>query len=148
VGASGVVYALAAFHFTGGVIRREAKLMAFSLLVVFLYGGLIWGIIPNFLPEKNISWESHLLGLLAGVLIALFYRKTGPQRKEYHWEDEEDEPDQEPPALDDLNAFPVNETEKNQNPQTVSTPAIVYHYKQNESTPEENDQSRLKGARD
>ncbi len=64
VGASGVVYALAAFHFTGGVIRREARMMAFSLLVVFLYGGLIWGVIPDFLPEKNISWESHLLGLL------------------------------------------------------------------------------------
>lgn len=139
VGASGVVYALAAFHFTGGVIRREAKMMAFSLLVVFLYGGLIWGIIPDFLPEKNISWESHLLGLLAGVLIALFYRKTGPQRKEYHWEDEEDEPDQEPPALDEMNAYP--ETEKHQDPQSNPTTEIIYHYKQNESTPDEKSQN-------
>ena len=92
IGASGVVYALATFHFTGGLLRREPRMMAFSLLVVFLYGGLVWGIIPDFYPEKNISWESHLLGGLAGVLIAYAYRNDGPQRKVYEWpDDEEDE---------------------------------------------------------
>jgi len=98
IGASGVVYALAAFHFLGGILRKEPRIMAFSLVVVFLYGGLVWGIIPDFLPEKNISWESHLLGLLAGVLTALFYRSAGPQRKVYEWPEEDDEPDQEPEA--------------------------------------------------
>jgi membrane associated rhomboid family serine protease len=90
IGASGVVYALATFHFTGGVLRREPRMMAFSLLVVFLYGSMVWGVIPDFFPEKNISWESHLLGGLAGILIAFAYRGEGPQRKIYHW-DEEDE---------------------------------------------------------
>ena len=91
IGASGVVYALATFHFTGGLLRREPRMMAFSLLVVFLYGGLVWGISPDFFPGKNISWESHLLGGLAGIVIAFAYRGDGPQRKIYQWDEDEDE---------------------------------------------------------
>lgn len=91
IGASGVVYALATFHFTGGLLRREPRMMAFSLLVVFLYGGLVWGVIPDFFPEKNISWESHLLGGLAGILLAFAYRNEGPQRKQYNWGEDNDE---------------------------------------------------------
>jgi len=90
IGASGVVYALAAFHFTGGLLRREPRMMAFSMLVVFLYGGLVWGMFPKFYPE-NISWESHLLGALAGVVLAFAFRSEGPQRKVYHWDDDEDD---------------------------------------------------------
>lgn len=90
IGASGVVYALAAFHFTGGLLRREPRMMAFSMLVVFLYGGLVWGVFPKFYPE-NISWESHLLGALAGVVLAFAYRNEGPQRKVYHWDEDEDD---------------------------------------------------------
>ena len=90
IGASGVVYALASFHFTGGLLRREPRMMAFSLLVVFLYGGMVWGVIPDFFPEKNISWQSHLLGGLAGIVIAYAYRGEGPQRKIYQWDEEEE----------------------------------------------------------
>lgn len=90
IGASGVVYALATFHFTSGLLKREPRHMAFALLVVFLYGGLVWGIIPDFYPEKNISWESHLLGGVAGILIAFAYRADGPQRKVYNWDEDED----------------------------------------------------------
>lgn len=91
IGASGVVYALATFHFTSGLLRREPRMMAFSLLVVFLYGSLVWGISPEFFPGKNISWESHLLGGLAGILLAFGYRNEGPQRIIYHWDEEEEE---------------------------------------------------------
>ncbi len=101
IGASGVVYALATFHFTGGVVRREPRMMAFSMLVVFLYGGLIWGIIPDFFPEKNISWQSHLLGGLAGIVIALGYRDEGPQRKEYQWDDDDDDDEPYYPEVED-----------------------------------------------
>ena len=91
IGASGLVYALATFHFTGGILRREPRMMAFSMLVVFLYGSLVWGISPDFFPGKNISWQSHLMGGLAGILIAFGFRKDGPQRKAYVWEDEDEE---------------------------------------------------------
>lgn len=91
IGASGVVYGLAAFHLTGGIIRKEPRLMAFSMLVIFLYGSMVWGFFPDFFPKKNISWESHLMGAIAGVILGIYYRKTGPQAKVYDWDDEEDD---------------------------------------------------------
>jgi membrane associated rhomboid family serine protease len=91
IGASGIVYGLAAFILVSGIIRRHTGLMAVALVVVFLYGSLIWGIFPEFFPKERISWESHLFGLVAGISLAIFYRKEGPQRKLYSWESEEDD---------------------------------------------------------
>jgi membrane associated rhomboid family serine protease len=90
IGASGLVYGLSSFLFFSGFLRRDLRLMALSLLVVFLYGGMVWGIFPL---VKEISWEGHLFGGLAGALMAWVYRKEGPQRKEYLWEDDGDEDD-------------------------------------------------------
>lgn len=109
IGASGVIYALAAFHFVSGMIRREARLMAFSLLVVFLYGGLIWGVFPDFFPERNISWQSHLLGLVVGLILAFAYRKEGWQRQKYSWDYEDEEDDEEGEFEEN-----IPETEKNE----------------------------------
>jgi membrane associated rhomboid family serine protease len=91
IGASGVVYGLAAFLFFSGIIRREKSLMVLTLLVAFLYGGLIWGIFPQLFPGQPISWESHLMGLLTGFILALYYRNQGPQRQEWNWSEEEEE---------------------------------------------------------
>lgn len=87
IGASGVVYAMASFVFFSGLIRRHLQLIAISLLVVFLYGGMVWGLFPI---EPRISWESHLSGAVVGFLMALIFRKLGPQRKKYEWELEEE----------------------------------------------------------
>ena len=94
VGASGVVYGLASFLFLSGILRRESKLMAITLLIAFLYGGLVWGIFPQLFPHQPISWESHLMGLLAGAVLAFYYRNSGPRRKIYEWENEEEEDDE------------------------------------------------------
>ncbi len=101
IGASGIVYALAAFVFVSGVARRHTGLMSLALVVVFLYGSLIWGIFPEFFPKEPISWESHLFGLVAGVGLALIYRKEGPQRRKYSWELEEEDNEDD----DDENAY-------------------------------------------
>ncbi|RLD81945.1 MAG: rhomboid family intramembrane serine protease [Bacteroidetes bacterium] len=99
IGASGLVYGLAAFLFVSGLIRKEPRLMAISMFVAFLYGSLIWGIFPDLFPEKNISWEGHLMGMLAGVIFAIYFRKQGPQKRRYSWEIEgEDDEDVEGPA--------------------------------------------------
>lgn len=132
IGASGVVYALATFHFTSGILRREPRMMAFSLLVVFLYGGLVWGVSPQFFPGKNISWESHLLGGLAGIILAFAYRKEGPQRKIYHWdEDEEDDMEyiEEDHELENETKEVSNEPQHTE--QTNSDLKIKYLYKEN-----------------
>ena len=88
IGASGMVYALFGFLFLSGILRRHMKLMALSMLVVFLYGSLVWGIFPM---EEHISWEGHLFGLIAGVGVALAYRKRGTQRPTYSWDMQEEE---------------------------------------------------------
>lgn len=88
IGASGVVYALAAFHFVSGVIRNDTRLLTFSVVVVFLYGGLIWGIFPI---NPDVSWEGHLWGAISGIVLAIYYRKYIIRRDKFDWEDEEDD---------------------------------------------------------
>jgi membrane associated rhomboid family serine protease len=87
IGASGLIYGLAAFLFLSGLLRKYVRLMAISLLIVFLYGGLIWGVLPI---DQRISWEGHLFGGITGLAIALYYKDRGPQRKKYEWEIEEE----------------------------------------------------------
>ena len=87
IGASGLVYALASFLFISGFVRKHRPLMAISMAVVFIYGGMIWGIFPR---EEHISWEGHLYGAFNGLFWALYYREEGPQRKKYSWEIEEE----------------------------------------------------------
>jgi membrane associated rhomboid family serine protease len=93
IGASGLVYGYISFLLFSGMIRRNARLMAISLLIIFLYGGFFWGVFPNFFPKRNISWESHLMGGIAGIVMAIFYRKEGLQRDVYHWDEDDDEDD-------------------------------------------------------
>lgn len=93
IGASGLVYGLAAFHITAGLIKRNKKLLAFALLVMFLYGSMVWGVFPDFFPHRNISWEGHLMGMIAGIILAWYHRSKGPQRDRYQWEWDELEED-------------------------------------------------------
>ena len=93
IGASGVVYLLASYVFFSGIFKNSRNLIAISLIVVFLYGGMIWGVIPEeFLPKfyredsNPISWESHLAGGIVGFFFAIITRKYGPKRKVYSWE--------------------------------------------------------------
>jgi len=87
IGASGLVYGLASFLFFSGIIRKYFRLVALSLLIVFLYGSMVWGIFPG--TYRNVSWESHMLGFISGIILALRFRKEGPQEPVYEWLDEE-----------------------------------------------------------
>jgi membrane associated rhomboid family serine protease len=89
IGASGLVYGLASFLFFSGIIRRYYRLIALSLLIVFLYGSMVWGLFPG--VYKNVSWESHMLGFISGVVLAVTFRNQGPQRPVYEWMEEEEE---------------------------------------------------------
>jgi len=87
IGASGIIYALASFLLVSGIVQKNPRLSAISMLVIFLYGSMIWGLLPT---KEPISWEGHLAGFLAGILVAIFYRKEGPKRKKYQWEIDEE----------------------------------------------------------
>jgi len=88
IGASGVVYALASFHLVSGIIRSDVRLLTLSVVVVFLYGGLIWGVFPI---DPKISWEGHLWGAVSGAALAIYYRKYIIRRDKFDWEEEEEE---------------------------------------------------------
>ena len=98
IGMSGVIYSLAAFLFTSGVLRKYLPLQALSLFIVFLYGSMIWGVFPT---KERISWEGHLSGMIVGVILAFYYRKLGPQRPKYQYEIEK-ELGIEPPDLEGM----------------------------------------------
>ncbi|MCO6481135.1 MAG: rhomboid family intramembrane serine protease [Phaeodactylibacter sp.] len=89
IGASGVVYGLVAFVFWNGIFRRNLKSIVLALVVVFYYGSMFMGILPN--GEANISWESHLLGGLVGIFTSFWFKNTiekDEERPTYSWEQE------------------------------------------------------------
>ncbi len=85
IGASGLIYVLASFIFFKGVFTKHFRLVALSLLVVFIYGGLFWYIFP---VKEGISWEGHLSGFITGLALALIFKADLPPVKKYVWEEE------------------------------------------------------------
>jgi membrane associated rhomboid family serine protease len=88
IGASGLIYGLAAFLFLSGLIRRVRSLTAISLLVVFWYGSMVWGLLPF---DFEVSFEAHITGAVAGVILALVYRDQGPEPEKSILDEEEEE---------------------------------------------------------
>jgi len=93
IGASALIYGLNLFLIVSGFIRGNRMLIVISLIMVFLYGGFIWGMIPTFAILQHISWEGHLSGAIVGVVLAFLYRKQGPQKDVHHWDEDEDDDD-------------------------------------------------------
>jgi len=91
-GASGLVYGLVAYVFVAGLLRRDRRAIAASLVVCFMYGSLVWGVLPT---PFGVSWETHLSAAVIGVALAIGLRRLDvPPRKHYVWEGEEDENDE------------------------------------------------------
>ncbi len=107
IGASGVIYGLASFLLISGFLTKNIRLIAISLVVLFLYGGMFYGISPHTV-SNDTSWESHLMGAISGLIFAFYFK---PKRTDY-------EP--EPAELD-----------KGEIDTTSETPIeIIYHYKE------------------
>ncbi len=73
IGASGLVYGLFGFIFFSGIFRADMKSIALSLVIAFFYGGMVYGVFPG---QPGISWESHLLGAVAGAGLAYAFRNV------------------------------------------------------------------------
>lgn len=102
-GASGFVYGLLAFVFVSGILRLDMRSVAVSVMVWFLYGSMIWGVLPI---RPHMSWELHLGGAIMGVALAIAFRRWDiTPLKRYEWEDDDSVPDwfptDEPPEHND-----------------------------------------------
>jgi membrane associated rhomboid family serine protease len=88
IGASGIVYGFVSFLFFSGIFRKDNTSISLALIITFLYGGIVWGVLPGW---KGISWESHLFGAITGLIAAYLFRNIDPPKKKYDWEDEPDD---------------------------------------------------------
>lgn len=132
IGASGVIYMLAAFLFFKGIFSRRYQLIALSLMVVFLYGGMLWYLFPI---DPKISWEGHMSGFAVGLLLSVVFWKSPIEEKKYEWEQESYDPEKDP----FLRHFDENGNFITQPPEIPTLPAeeetpkkvqIVYQYRE------------------
>lgn len=127
IGASGLIYVLASFIFFKGIVAKYYRLVALSLIVVFIYGSMIWYIFPI---KEDISWEGHLAGFMAGLFLALAIRVELPQDRKYDWE-KPDYREEEDPFLrhfDENGNFIENPEEEKVSRDSIE---IRYHYREN-----------------
>ena len=86
IGASGLIYVLASFIFFKGIFSSYFRLVSLSLIVVFIYGSMLWYIFP---VKEGMSWEGHLGGFLTGLFLAKVVKARIPPTKKYEWEKED-----------------------------------------------------------
>lgn len=128
IGASGLIYVLVSFLFFKGIIAKHYRLIALSLLVVFLYGSMVWYVMPI---KEGMSWEGHLSGMIVGIVFALYFRKNLPQPKKYYWEQEDykEEEDEFLKHFDENGNFIENTTLDEESEEPVTK--INYIFKKN-----------------
>ncbi len=134
IGASGLIYVLVSFIFFKGMMTKYYRLMALSLTVVLIYGGLIWYVFPE--VDKKISWEGHLAGLITGFVFAVRF-KTPDYVKDmqYNWEKPDFNPEQDVfmKHFDENGNF-VNTPEPEEPEEEVSSNGVNYVYIYKEAT--------------
>jgi membrane associated rhomboid family serine protease len=92
IGASGLVYAILAFVFVSGILKRDLRSVGVSLMIWFLYGSMLWGALP---VNSSSSWELHASGMIIGVILAVVFRHQDlPPVKRYDWEWDDEFPEE------------------------------------------------------
>lgn len=137
IGASGLVYVLASFLFFKGIFSKYYRLVALSLSVVFVYGSLVWGLFPG---KVGMSWEGHLSGFIAGLVLALVFKTKTLVKPKYEWEKEnyEDDNDEFMKQFDENGNFNPDQNDKDDDTFSYDDEktTIVYHFKEKDQKEE------------
>ena len=130
IGASGLIYVLVSFIFFKGIFSKYYRMVALSLVVVFIYGSMLWYIFP---VKDEISWEGHLSGFLVGFIFAYFLKTPMPEIKLYDWqrEDFNEEEDEFLQHFDENGNFIEKKPEQEIEGLEIK---INYEYKEDESS--------------
>lgn len=88
LGASGLSYGVMFFVLTAGFLRGDKAAAGFSTAVLFLYGGMLLGLLPE---DSEVSFEYHLFGALCGLACAFFLHTLDPKPVEPAPEEDEEE---------------------------------------------------------
>ena len=133
IGASGLVYVLVSFIFFKGIFAKYYRLVALSLLIIFLYGSMIWYVFP---VKDGMSWEGHLAGLISGFLFSLVYRKPIAQPKKYAWQEPNYNEDHDPflKYFDENGNFIENLPEDTTPKEAKPDVNITYHIKKGDNS--------------
>ncbi|WP_199255414.1 rhomboid family intramembrane serine protease [Mycolicibacterium mengxianglii] len=79
IGASGLIFGWLTFLLVFGFFIRSAMQITVGIVVLFIYGGILWGVLPG---TFGVSWQGHLCGAVAGVVAA--YLLSKPERQARH----------------------------------------------------------------
>lgn len=79
IGASGLIFGWLAFLLVFGIFVRKLSDIVIGLVVLFVYGGVLWGAMPVLGQCGGVSWQGHLCGAVAGIVAA--YLLSAPERK-------------------------------------------------------------------
>ncbi len=132
IGMSGVIYGLVSFLFFKGIRAKHYRLIALSLLIVFLYGGLVWGTLP---VDEKVSWEGHLAGFISGTILGFCFRESVEKPPKYIWEAEDYNEDDDPFMRQfDKDGNFIEITEEIE--EIEEEPVINYIYKEKDSNAE------------
>ena len=77
IGASGVIFGLFGYIVAVGFFRKKLLYIIVSVLIIFIYGGMVFQVLPG---DPGVSWESHLFGFLAGIFTAHRFAHKPSQR--------------------------------------------------------------------
>jgi len=77
IGASGLIFCFFGYLGSLAFFRRTFGTLILSGVCLLAYGGMLRGILPTSIP---VSWEGHLAGLVAGIVLAWFSSKMNPRR--------------------------------------------------------------------
>lgn len=78
LGASGLVFGWLAYLLTRGLFSREPRQILLAAVLLLVYGGVLWGLLPS---DAAVSWQAHVGGALGGIGAAWFLHSTSDRRR-------------------------------------------------------------------
>jgi membrane associated rhomboid family serine protease len=78
LGASGLIFGWLTYLLARGIWSRRPAQVVLAVIVLLLYGGLIWGVLPG---TAGVSWQAHLGGAIGGVVAAWLLHRRASRRE-------------------------------------------------------------------